>query len=138
MPSVPACAVGVSAEVVPLRVSEIVTRLPASAVPVMVGVVALVRLSVVVPVVPVPALSEAVARSMDVGATGAVASMVTVSDVDAELRLLAPSNAVAVNECVPSASGPVVIDHVPVELVGGAPSAISPDVTAVPTRVVPS
>ena len=92
----------------------------------------------VVPPAAVPALSEAVARSIDVGATGAVASMVTVSDVDAELRLLAPSNAVAVKVCAPSASTPVVIDHVPVELVGGAPSAICPDVTVVPTRVAPS
>ena len=104
----------------------------------MTGDVTLVRLSEVVPAAAVPALSEAVARSMEVGATGAVASMVTVSEVDAELTLSAPSRAFAVRTWAPSARVVVVIDHVPVELVGGAPLEIDPLVTAVPSTVVPS
>ena len=133
MPSVAACAVGVSAEVVPLRVSEIVTRLPASAVPVMVGVVALVRLSVVVPVVPVPALSEAVARSR-VGVT------VEVSTVTVRLTLEefpAASMATIRSTWLPSVNVVDVMLKVSVPLVGGAPSAFAPEMVAVPRTVEP-
>ena len=134
MPSVAACAVGVSAVVVPLRVSEIVTRLPASAVPLIVGVVALVRSSDVVPAVDAPALSEAVVRSR-VGVAVEI-SIVMTSDADAPLVLPAASVDFAVRVCDPSESEDEVIDHVPV--VCATPLTAVPEVVAVPSTVVPS
>ena len=101
----------------------------------MIGVVVLVRLSEVVPPADAPEVSDAVSRSIDVGATGAVASMVTDSAVDAELRVPAPSSALTVSEWIPSASVLLVIVHVPV--VPAAPCVIVPLVTAVPSTVVP-
>ena len=109
------------------------TAAPFSATPVIVGVVSFVRSSAVVPVVPVPALSDAVSRSI-VGVAVDV-STVTASAVDAELRVPAPSSAFAVSEWIPSASVLLVIDHVPV--VPAAPCVIVPLVTAVPSTVVP-
>jgi hypothetical protein len=72
---------------------RIVTVLPASAVPVKVGVVTLVTLSVLE-----APLSDAAARSGADGADGAVASIVTWSVDDVPLELL------AVIRCTPSAS----------------------------------
>ena len=99
-----------------------------------VGVVEFVRSSVVVPVVPVPALSDPVSRSI-VGVIDVV-SIVTASAVASELRLPAPSRAFALREWMPSARTDDVIDHVPV--VPAAPAVIVPLVVAVPRAVVPS
>ena len=112
VPSLATCAVGDTAAVLPPNVSEIVTRLPASPVPVITGVVTLVRSSLVVPVVPVPDVSLATDRS-SVG-VAVVMSTVTDSAVEAPLTLPAASVEVAVSECTPSARVVVVIDQVPV------------------------
>ena len=74
--------------------------MPASAVPVIVGVVELVRLSVVVPLV--PAVSVEVSRSSADGVTFAV-STVMESEVDATLVLLAASVALTVIGWMPCA-----------------------------------
>ena len=85
-------AVAVPSTVVP-SVSYNLTVAPASApLPVMVGVVALVRLSeLLLPV------SEPVARSAALGAAGVEVSMVTVRPADAALVLPAASVALVVN-----------------------------------------
>ena len=82
-----------TAVVTPLRVAYSVTELPASAVPVIVGVLSFVMSSDV----DRPALSLAIARSRLVGATVAV-SIVIDSALDDELTLPAPSRAFAVSE----------------------------------------
>jgi len=79
--------------VVPPKVEYSVTRLPASAVPVMVGVLSFVMSSDV----DRPALSLAIARSRLVGATVAV-SIVMASALDDELTFPAASVAIAVKE----------------------------------------
>ena len=116
--------------VVPPKVEYSVTRLPASAVPVMVGVLSFVMSSDV----DRPALSLAIARSRLVGATVAV-SIVMASAVEVELTLPAASVAIAVNEWIPVDSVDEVIDHVLVP--PAAPSAFVPPVTVVPRTVVP-
>jgi hypothetical protein len=98
---VPAAA---TAEPTALPSLRIVTVLPASAVPVKVGVVTLVILSVL----DAP-LSDASARSGTDGAVGAVVSIVTDNTVDATLTLPATSAAVAVMLWVPAASAEVVM-----------------------------
>ena len=87
---------------VPITVvpSSKVTVLPASAVPVKVGVVTLVMLSVL----DVP-LSDAATRSGRVGAAGAVVSMVTDKAADAALTLPAASVALAVMLCAAGRQG---------------------------------
>src|SRR5919108_490970 len=80
------------------------TVLPASAVPVNVGVVTLVRLSVL----EVP-LSLAAARSGADGAAGAAVSTVTLRAVEAAETLPAASVAVAVTLCGPAARAAVVM-----------------------------
>ena len=84
--------------------SKIVTVLPASAVPVKVGVVTLVSLSVL----EVPE-SLAAARSGADGAAGAVVSIVMLSAPDAAETLPAASVAVAVMLWVPCDSALVVM-----------------------------
>jgi hypothetical protein len=83
-------AVVVPSTVVP-SVSYKVTAEPASAVPVSVGVVSLVRLSVE----EVP-LSDAALKSGAEGVVGAIASIVTDKALDTEELLPAPSVALAV------------------------------------------
>jgi hypothetical protein len=101
----------------------------------MVGVVSLVRLSVVVPAVPAPDVSLATARSSALGATVAV-STVTASAVDALLTLPAASRALKVSEWIPSVSAVEVMLNVPV--VPAAPLTMVPVTVAVPRTVVPS
>ena len=66
------------------------TKLPASALPEIVGVLIFVRLSVLVPDVPVPVLSEASTKLRAVGAFDVV-STVTASAVEVALVLFAGS-----------------------------------------------
>ena len=87
----PPVAVPLASAVVP---SKRVTVLPASAVPVNVGVLTLVTLSVL----EVP-LSLAAVRSGAEGAAGAVVSMVMLRAAEATERLPAASAAVAVTLC---------------------------------------
>ena len=115
-------AVVVPSTVVP-SVSYNLMVAPASApLPVMVGVVALVRLSeLLLPV------SEPDARSAAFGAAGAKVSMVTVRAADAALVLPAASVALVVNVWLPALSVLDVMLQLP------EPSAV-----AVPSTVVPS
>jgi hypothetical protein len=83
---------------------KIVTVLPASAVPVRVGVVMLVMLSL-----EDEPVSDAVARSGTDGTAGAVVSIVTARPEEAALGLLAASVAVAVMLCTPADSAEVVM-----------------------------
>ena len=73
-------------------------------------------------------LSSAAARSSADGAAGAVVSMVTVSAEDAAPVFPALSVAVAVKECVPWPSTPVVKVHLP----GAVATAVPSTVVAVP------
>jgi hypothetical protein len=93
----------------------------ASAVPVNIGVVTLVVLSVAE-----PPLSEAVARSGLPGAAGAVVSIVTCSAPDAAPMLPDRSVAFAVMVCAPCASVVDVIDQAPVVLALPVPTAVVP------------
>jgi len=120
-----------TAVIVPFRVAYRVTELPASAVPVIVGVLSFVMLSEV----DRPALSLVTTKSRLVGATVAV-SIVIDSAVEVELTLPAASVAIAVNEWIPVESVEDVIDHVSVP--PAAPAALVPSVTAVPRIVEPS
>ena len=114
-------AVAVPNTVVPL-VSYRVTVAPATApLPVKVGVVVLVTLSVV----DAP-LSDAVARSGALTAAGATVSTVTANPADATLALPAGSVCFAVTVCAPSARVELVIDQFP-----------DPSAVAVPNTVVP-
>ena len=115
-------AVVVPSTVVP-SVSYRVTVAPGSALPpVTVGVVTLVRLSVLE-----APLSLAVARSGAEGAKGAAISTVTTSDAEAALTLPARSVCLTVSVCAPADSALAVIDQLP-----------SPPAVAVPSTVVPS
>ena len=99
------------------------TVAPASTLlPVRVGVVTLVMLSVLL----LPE-SEALARSGAPGAEGAVVSIVTARAVDATPVLPAASVTLALSVCAPSVSALVVMLQLP------EPSAV-----VVPSRVVPS
>ncbi len=99
------------------------TVAPASApLPVMVGVVALVMLSVLL----LPA-SEPLVKSGAPGVEGAVASIVTVRPADAALVLPAASVTLVVNVCVP------LVNVLDVMLQLPEPSAV-----VVPSNVVPS
>ena len=95
----------------------------------------LVRSSLVVPVVPDPDVSDAVARSTLVAAV-IVVSIVMVSDDDTLLVFPAASSDCAVRVWMPSDSVDEVIDHAPVE--PAAPEAMLPAVVAVPRTVEPS
>ena len=125
--------VPVPSTVVPL-VSNRVTTAPTSPVPVKVGVVTLVRLSVL----DVP-LSDAVVRS---GAPGAAAmvSMVTTSGAEAAL-VMPPIVCLAVIVCVPSASVELGMDQLPEASAAAEPSAVVPlvsnSVTVAPATAVP-
>ena len=115
-------AVAVPKTVVP-SVSYNFTVAPDSApLPVIVGVVALVRLSVLLAPV-----SEPLARSGAFDADGAVVSIVTVSPADAALVLPDASVTLVVSVCAPLVSALVVMLQLP------EPSAV-----VVPSRVVPS
>src|SRR5688572_24256995 len=96
--------------------------LPAPALPVNVGALTLVMLSLL----ELP-LSLAIARSGVEGAVGGVMSMVIFSAAEAAETLPAASIAVAVNACPPPASVAVLNDQLP------AGSATTP-----PSRVTPS
>ena len=110
-----------------------VTVAPASAVPVKVGLVTLVMLSVV----DTP-LSEAASRSGAEGAAGATVSMVTDKAPDAALRLPAASAALAVMLWVPFASVEAAIVHVPAAATP-VPITVAPSnkVTVLPASAVP-
>ena len=105
MVHVPAVATPVPTAVVP---SNRVTVLPVSAVPVKVGVVTLVMLSVL----DTP-LSDAATRSGADGAAGATVSMVTDKAADAALTLPATSVALAVMLWVPFARVEAVMVQCP-------------------------
>src|SRR5437870_1678345 len=110
VPAARARAVVVSLALVAVRLLawppslKILTLLPASAVPVKVGVVTLVMLSVLE-----LQLSLPTRRSSDLGAAGAVVSMVTLSAAEAAEMLPAASVAVAVMLCVPAARARAVV-----------------------------
>src|ERR1700735_3088137 len=93
---------------------------PASAVPLMVGVVTLVMWSALE-----APLSEAVARTGTFGAAGAVVSTVTASAADATLVPLV-SIAFAVIECFPLARVFDVIDQAPAALALSVPTSVAP------------
>src|SRR5262245_61285635 len=98
------------ANVVPKRVvpSKSATVVPASAVPVIVGVTTFVMLSTLD-----DPLSEAAAKSGFDGATGEVRSMVTPSAADSALVLPAASLARAAIVCTPSANAGDVMVQFP-------------------------
>src|SRR5207248_826026 len=104
---------------------KIVTVLFASAVPLKVGVVAFVILSVLL--LPV---SDAAIRSGVDGAPGAGVSIVTDRAADPALTFPATSVAVAVMLCVPSVRVELVIDQFP------EPSAATLPISAVPSNSV--
>src|SRR3546814_3764972 len=103
MLQLPSVAMAVPSTVVP-SVSNKVTLLPTSAVPVMVGVALLVKLSVLL----LP-LSEAGAKASSAGLAGAVRSIVISRGVDATEALPAKSVATTLKLYVPSVSGVVTI-----------------------------
>ena len=111
-----------------------VTVLPAAAVPLTVGVVSLVTLSVA----EVP-LSEPAARSGVDGAAGAAVSIVRLSAAEATLSLPAASVAVAVRLCAPLPSAVLVIIHAPLPWQPPRPRIVAPSlsVTVLPAAAVP-
>ena len=108
--------------------------LPASAVPVKVGVVTLVMLSVL----DTP-LSDAASRSGADGAAGAMVSMVTGKAAEAALTLPATSVALAVMLWVPFARVDVVANQSPFTVVMPVPTWVVPSnrVTVLPASAVP-
>jgi hypothetical protein len=129
----PPVAVAVPSTVVP-SVSYSVTADPASAVPVIVGVVLLVMPSVL----ELP-LSSAVARPVVPGVAGAVLSTVTLSPAEAAL-VPDPLVVLAVSVCDPSLSTLLVIDQLPAVALA-VPSTVVPSVsykvTVAPASAVP-
>src|SRR4051794_23270058 len=123
------------ATAVPISVapSNSVTAVPASAVPVKVGVVTLVILSL--PELP---LSDAVARSGVEGAAGAAVSMVTASVPEAALVLPGASVGGAVMLCDPFVRVELAIVQLPPVATAGPISVVpSNSVTVVPASAVP-
>jgi hypothetical protein len=109
------------------------TVLPAAAVPVKVGVVSLVRLSVVDD----PESDAAIKSGVDGAATGAL--MVIERAADAGLVLPAVSVAVTVMMCVPCARGELVTVQLPLEFAVAVPIWVVPayTFTALPASAVP-
>ena len=101
--------------------SNSVTVALASAVPVKVGVLTLVVLSVF----DVP-LSDVTARSGTLGVTGAAVSIVTVSTPEAALTLPARSVALATIAWTPFANGLAAMDHTPAASAWLLPTTVAP------------
>ena len=97
---------------------------PASAVPVRVGVVALVMLSLL----DTP-LSLPLARSGVEGALGAVVSLVTVSPVERGLVWLLPSVWVTLSVCAPCDRAGEVMLQAPAPLAVAVPRSVVPSVS---------
>jgi hypothetical protein len=131
----PTSAAAVPSTVVP-SVSYSVTVPYASAVPVKVGVVSFVILSV-----PDNPVSEPVVISGAEGADGADKSKMMLSPADAELVLPAASVAFTVTVCAPVPSTDAVMLQLPLPSAAAMPSTVVPSVsysvTALPASVVP-